>query len=63
MKELFLALIIITIILGIIYGPMLFIWALNTLFPALGIPYNLKTWAAALFIQIMLASQVSWKKE
>ena len=27
-------------------GPLLSIWALNTLFPALAIPYTLETWAA-----------------
>ena len=28
--------------------PLLNIWALNTLFPALAIPYNPATWAASL---------------
>ena len=27
-------------------GPLLSIWALNTLFPVLAIPYTLETWAA-----------------
>ena len=27
-------------------GPLLSIWALNTLFPVLTIPYTLETWAA-----------------
>ena len=30
----------------IIVGPLLSIWALNTLFPVLAIPYTLETWAA-----------------
>lgn len=29
-----------------IAGPLLTLWALNTLFPALNIPYNFSTWAA-----------------
>jgi len=31
----------------VIIGPILIIWALNTLFPALEIPYTIETWAAA----------------
>ena len=31
-------------------GPLLVIWALNTLFPVLNIPYTLSTWLAALLI-------------
>ena len=27
-------------------GPLLSIWALNTLFPVLAIPYTLETWSA-----------------
>lgn len=34
----------------IIFGPILTIWSLNTLFPVLNIPYTLETWAAALLI-------------
>lgn len=30
----------------IVIGPLLSIWALNTLFPGLTIPYTLETWAA-----------------
>jgi len=30
----------------IVVGPLLSIWALNTLFPVLAIPYTLETWAA-----------------
>lgn len=42
------AVIYLVLILAIIIaGPLLSIWALNTLFPALAIPYTLETWAAA----------------
>ena len=34
------------IVAVIVAGPLLSIWALNTLFPVLAIPYTLETWAA-----------------
>ena len=34
------------IVAVIVAGPLLSIWALNTLFPVLTIPYTLETWAA-----------------
>lgn len=34
----------------IIAGPLLSIWALNTLFPVLAIPYTVQTWSAMLLI-------------
>lgn len=37
-------------------GPLLTIWVLNTLFPALLIPYTLETWAAALVLNALIAS-------
>jgi len=35
------------IIIIIIAGPLITIWALNTLFPALAIPFTFWTWLAA----------------
>jgi hypothetical protein len=47
---------------GIIFGPLLTIWALNTLF-ALAIPYTLKTWfASALLTSIMSGAGGSFVK-
>jgi hypothetical protein len=46
----------------IIVGPLAAIWALNTLFPALAIPYTLETWLAAFLIQAVFKSEVSFKK-
>ncbi len=37
---------LVLIVAIIIVGPLLSIWALNTLFPVLAIPYTLETWAA-----------------
>jgi hypothetical protein len=34
------------IAVAVIFGPLLGIWSLNTLFPVLHIPYTLETWAA-----------------
>ena len=37
---------LVLLIAVIALGPLLSIWALNTLFPVLAIPYTLETWAA-----------------
>lgn len=34
----------------VVAGPLLSIWALNTLFPVLAIPYTIETWAAMALI-------------
>jgi multidrug efflux pump subunit AcrB len=34
----------------VIFGPVITIWALNTLFPMLAIPTNIATWFATLWI-------------
>lgn len=34
------------IIVAIVFGPIVGIWSLNTLFPVLHIPYTLETWCA-----------------
>jgi hypothetical protein len=34
------------IVIAIVIGPLLGIWALNTLFPVLTIPYTWQTWLA-----------------
>jgi hypothetical protein len=38
------------IIAVIVFGPLLGIWSLNTLFPMLSIPYTWQTWAAYFLI-------------
>jgi len=45
---------LIVLILVIIFGPLLFIWALNTLFPALAIPYTIETWSAVVIIDFFM---------
>lgn len=38
------------LVLLVIIGPLATIWALNTLFPILDIPFTLDTWVAALLL-------------
>ena len=49
------------IIFLVVVGPFLSIWALNTLFPALAIPYTFDTWCAAILIKGFLTVNVSKK--
>jgi hypothetical protein len=49
------------IVFLVVVGPLLSIWALNTLFPALDIPYTLETWAAVILIKGLLTVQVTKK--
>jgi len=53
---------IILILALVIAGPVLTIWAANTLFPALAIPYNIYTWAAVVILGTFFRAQVSVKK-
>ena len=34
----------------VVVGPLLTLWALNTLFPALAIPYDIYTWFAVIIL-------------
>jgi hypothetical protein len=52
-------LIVLAVILLIALGPLLTIWALNTLFPALAIPYTLETWAATVIMGGLFTARVS----
>jgi len=44
------------VILLIVFGPIATIWALNTLFPALAIPYTFETWCAAVILGSVIQS-------
>lgn len=50
------------IVVLVIIGPILTIWALNTLFPALAIEYSLATWAAVIILGSALRGNVNVKK-
>ncbi len=42
----------------VLFIPFVLVWALNTLFPVLAIPYNIKTWGAALIIMAIIKPRV-----
>jgi hypothetical protein len=52
------------VILLIVLAPIATIWSLNTLFPALSIPYTFDTWASALILGGVVGGTtgVSFKK-
>jgi len=52
-KLLILLFVLALVILGIIYGPMITIWAINLLF-GFAIPITFKTWFACLWIQAIV---------
>ena len=43
-------------------GPFLTIWAFNTLFPAIAVPFNLSTWFAVVVLGAFFRANVSIKK-
>jgi len=45
----------------VVIGPLVSIWALNTLFPVLAIPYTFDTWCAAVLIKGFLTVNVTKK--
>lgn len=45
----------------VIGAPIALIWALNTLFPVLNIPFTLETWLAAFIIPAAFKSEVTFK--
>jgi hypothetical protein len=46
-----------------VVGPFITIWALNTLFPVLAIPYTIETYFAVVAIGIFLNANISSKKD
>ena len=50
------------VLVVIIIGPILTIWSLNTLFPALAIPYTIETWAAMAVLGGVFKTSLSFKK-
>jgi hypothetical protein len=47
---------VIIVVLLIVFGPIATIWALNTLFPVLAIPYTFETWCAAVILGSVIQS-------
>lgn len=59
MSKLFLA--ILFVVFLVVIGPIATIWSLNTLFPALSIPYSFETWLAIVVIGGVFKSSVTVK--
>ena len=53
---------IVTVVFLLAIGPILVIWSLNTLFPALAVPYTLETWAAVVLLGGALRGNVTVKR-
>lgn len=54
---------VISLVVGLILaGPLLLIWALNTLFPVLAIPYTVWTWVAALILGATIGPSVKVRR-
>lgn len=58
-----LTLVLALIVVLIIIGPFLTIWALNTLFPALAIAYTIETWAAVILLGMAIRGNVKVNKD
>jgi hypothetical protein len=54
-------LIISLFLVAIALGPVLVIWSLNTLFPALAIPFNIYTWLATAILLVFVIPTVKTK--
>lgn len=50
------------IIALLVFGPLITIWALNTLFPILAIEYTFSTWLATILVGMFLRGNVTVKK-
>ena len=56
-----LILIVALVIFVVVIGPIATIWALNTLFPALAIPFTVETWLATVIVGGLFKTSISRK--
>lgn len=63
MKVLTVIAVIAVIVFLIIIGPIITIWALNTLFPVLVIPYTVETWLAVVVVGTLFKTNLTYKKK
>jgi len=61
-KEIGIAVAVIAVIAVVLIAPFVTIWALNTLFPVLAIPFTLETWFATVVLGGVFKASVSIKK-
>jgi len=47
----------------VILGPLITIWAMNTLFPVLAIPYTFWTWLAVIILFSAVRTNVAYKRK
>ena len=47
------------IVVLILFGPLITIWALNTMFPVLAIPYSWETWLAVVVLSGLFKTTIS----
>ena len=47
----------------VLIGPILVIWALNTLFPVLAIPYDIWTWLAVVVLGTLFKTRIEYKRD
>ena len=57
----FVAILLLAVFL-IVIGPIITIWALNTLFPVLAIPYDIWTWLATVILFAAVRANVTVKR-
>ena len=57
-----LLLMIILVFLLVLIGPLITIWALNTVFPVLNIPYTFDTYCAIVILGVFFRANVTVKK-
>jgi hypothetical protein len=50
------------IVVILVFGPFATIWAANTLFPVLAIPYTWQTWLSVILLGAFFRANVSVKK-
>jgi hypothetical protein len=53
---------LVIIVFLIAIGPIATIWALNTLFPVVAIPYTFETWVAVVVVGALFKSKVTVSK-
>jgi hypothetical protein len=53
---------VILVVALVAIGPLLTIWALNTLFPVLAIPYAFDTWSAVVLMGMFFRANVTVNK-
>ena len=61
MRVLLVVVMFVVIVAALVFGPLLLLWSLNTLF-GLGIAYSCKTWLAALLLGMAASPNVHVRK-